>query len=102
MSKKIAVKAPKVSKVPNKAKEIVEPEPEIVPEPEVKAKPEGKVKQIEVLIVEILKEAPITKKEMIGCCPEEHNKATWQTRIYRLISSGVISFDKESKMLRVN
>lgn len=85
-----------------KPKNVRKPKEKKPVEPEVKAKPEGKVKQIEALIVEILKEAPITKKEMIGRCPEEHNKATWQTRIYRLISSGVISFDKESKILSVN
>lgn len=74
-------------------------EPKIVRKP--KEKKPGKVAQIEALIIEILKTESISKKEMISRCPEEHNSATWQTRIYRLISKGVISFDKESKMLKI-
>ena len=86
-------KIPKTPKEPNrkskKSVEIVEPEiiqesiiePEITPE-----KQPGKVKQIEAMIVQILKENPegMTSKDIIGKCPSEFNIATWQTRIYRL------------------
>ncbi len=70
-------------------------------ESEVKAKPEGKVAQIEALIVDILSKGSITKKEMLDKRPSEFNAATWQTRIYRLQAAGVISYDKKTKMLRV-
>lgn len=103
-------KIPKTPKEPNrkskKSVEIVEPEiiqesiiePEITPE-----KQPGKVKQIEAMIVQILKENPegMTSKDIIGKCPSEFNIATWQTRIYRLRAAGTISYDKGSKLFKV-
>lgn len=102
------IKTPK-EKIIRKPKEIIpdpiisEPEP-IIPETLIlEEKQPGKVKQIENMIVSILKENPegMTSKDIIGKCPSEFNSATWQTRIYRLRAAGTISYDKGSKLFKV-
>lgn len=84
---------PKIVRKPKEKKPI---------EPEVEAKPLGKVAQIEKMIVEIVNNEPsITRKELIAKCPSEHNLATWNTRIYRLLSKGAITLVKAEKPVKV-
>jgi len=46
-------------------------------------------------------EPSITRKELIAKCPPEHNPATWNTRIYRLLSKGAITLVKAEKPVKV-
>ena len=65
-----------------------------------KEKKVGVVKQIEDMIVSILKETPMSRKDLVGKCPSEYNSATWNTRISRLKAKGIITQD-ESKLLKI-
>jgi hypothetical protein len=118
MSQK-SIKTPKISSKKSDSKMNKEIIPEVIPEitPQVedleqidkmvdeilkpKVKESGVVAKIETLIIEILKETPLSSKDLKEKCPPEFNAATWLTRIYRLKSVGSISYDPGTKLFRV-